>query len=60
MGQHERLEPTLQSEVAAIAGEKGKHDPNHKAVRAGSDPSKVPLGGYKVSGDGQQVRATYG
>jgi transposase-like protein len=50
----------LQSEVSEVAGPKGKHDPNRRAVRHGSDPSKLPLGGRMIEVDKPRVRASDG
>jgi putative transposase len=50
----------LQTEVAEVAGPKGKHVPDRRAVRHGSDPSKGPLGGRMVGVDKPRVRATDG
>jgi transposase-like protein len=50
----------LQTEVSEVAGPKGKHDPRRRAVRHGSEPSKVPLGGRMVTVDKPRVRATDG
>lgn len=50
----------VQAEVTEIAGPKGRHDPGRRAVRHGSEPSKVPLGGRMVDVDKPRVRATDG
>jgi transposase-like protein len=50
----------LQTEVTEVAGPKGKHNSNRRAVRHGSEPSKVPLGGRMVSVDKPRIRATDG
>ena len=50
----------LQADVAEVAGPKGKHDPNRRAVRHGSEPSKLPLGGRMLQVDKPRVRATDG
>ena len=50
----------LAAEVTEVAGEKGRHDPERRAVRHGSEPSKVPLGGRMVAVDKPRVRATDG
>jgi putative transposase len=43
-----------------VAGPKGKHDPNRRAVRHGSEPAKVPLGGRTLDVDKPRVRASDG
>jgi putative transposase len=50
----------LQAEVTEVAGPKGKHDPTRRAVRHGSEPSKLPLGGRMIGIDKPRVRATDG
>jgi len=50
----------LAAEVREVAGAKGRHDPRRRAVRHGSEPSKVPLGGRMVAVDKPRVRATDG
>jgi putative transposase len=50
----------LQAEVTEVAGPKGKHDPSRRAVRHGSEPSKLPLGGRMIEVDKPRVRATDG
>jgi hypothetical protein len=39
----------LSAEVRELVGAKGRHDPARHAVRHGSEPSKVPLGGRMVA-----------
>jgi putative transposase len=43
------LDVVLEDEAAAIAGPKGRHDPNRTALRHGSDDGLVTLGGRQVS-----------
>jgi transposase-like protein len=43
------LDLVLESEATALAGEKGRHDPNRTAVRHGDHPGLVALGGRQVS-----------
>ena len=50
----------LAAEVTEVAGEKGRHDPRRRAVRHGSEPAKVPVGGRMVAVDKPRVRATDG
>jgi len=45
---------------AEVAGEKGRHDPGPRAVRHGTERSKVPLGGRMVDSDKPRVRAIDG
>ncbi len=41
-----------------MAGLKGKHDSTRRAVRHGSEPAKLPLGGRVLRVDKPRVRAT--
>jgi putative transposase len=50
----------LQAEVTEVAGPKGKHDSTRRAVRHGSEPAKVPLGGRMLQVDKPRVRTTDG
>jgi putative transposase len=43
------LDVVLDEEATAIAGPKGRHDPNRTALRHGSDDGLVTLGGRQVS-----------
>src|SRR5271167_4156487 len=43
------LDVVLEDEATAIAGPKGRHDPNRTALRHGSDDGLVTLGGRQVS-----------
>jgi hypothetical protein len=42
------LDVILESETIAVAGEKGRHDPNRTAKRHGTDDGLVTLGGRQV------------
>jgi putative transposase len=42
------LDVVLECEASALAGLKGRHDPNRTAVRHGSDAAVVTLGGRRV------------
>ena len=42
------LDVVLESEATALAGERGRHDPDRSAVRHGSDAGLVTLGGRQV------------
>ena len=42
------LDVVLESEATALAGERGRHDPERTAVRHGSDAGLVTLGGRQV------------
>src|SRR5664279_4629526 len=46
----------LDAEVTALAGPKGRHDPQRSAVRHGSDDGLVTLGGRQVSITRPRVR----
>ncbi len=50
----------LKLDVEALAGKKGKHDPNRKAYRHGSEQTKVVLGGEKRSVEKPRVRGING
>src|SRR4051794_29344424 len=50
----------LGAEVAEKAGPKGRHDPNRTAVRHGSEPATVPLGGRRVAVGKPRLRAADG
>ena len=42
------LRSMMEAEVTAIVGPKGKHNPNRKAFRHGTEEGRVVLGGRKV------------
>ena len=50
----------LDAEVTALAGPKGRHDPQRSAVRHGSDGGLVTLGGRQVSITRPRVRTADG
>ena len=50
----------LDAEVTALAGPKGRHDPQRSAVRHGSDDGLVTLGGRQVSITRPRVRSADG
>ncbi len=50
----------LESEVTAVAGPKGRHDPTRSAVRHGSEEGVVTLGGRQVSITRPRVRTADG
>ncbi len=50
----------LDAEVTALAGPKGRHDPQRSAVRHGSDDGLVTLGGRQVSVTRPRVRTADG
>jgi transposase-like protein len=50
----------LETEVTEVAGPKGKHNPDRRAVRHGKDHASVPLGGRKVTVARPRVRAADG
>jgi putative transposase len=50
----------LDAEVTALAGPKGRHDPQRWAVRHGSDDGLVTLGGRQVSVTRPRVRSADG
>lgn len=56
----EVMRQMLELDVEALAGKKGKHDPNRTAYRHGSEPTKVVLGGEKRSVDKPRVRSKSG
>jgi len=48
----------MQVEVTELAGPKGKHDPARVAMRHGSEPGRVTLGGRRLGVRRPRVRAT--
>ena len=56
----EVMRQILELDVEALAGKKGKHNPNRTAYRHGNEPTKVVLGGEKRSIDKPRVRSTSG
>lgn len=49
-----------EAEVTEVAGPKGKHNPDRKAKRHGTDPAKVPMGGRMIDIDKPRVRTADG
>jgi transposase-like protein len=56
----EVMRQILEVDVEALAGERGKHDPNRTAYRHGNERTKVVLGGEKRSITKPRVRSTTG
>ena len=56
----EVMQQVLDMDVEALAGERGKHDPNRTAYRHGKERTKVVLGGEKRSIDKPRVRSIEG
>ena len=50
----------MEESVTALAGPKGKHDPDRVAVRHGHEHGSVTLGGRRVAVQRPRVRATDG
>ena len=50
----------LEADVDRLAGPKGRHNPTRAAVRHGSQPGKVTLGGRRVRADRPRVRTADG
>jgi transposase-like protein len=50
----------MEESVTALAGPKGKHDPDRTAVRHGHEQGSVPLGGRRVPVKRPRVRAADG
>jgi putative transposase len=50
----------LEADVERLAGPKGRHNPDRAAVRHGSQPGKVTLGGRRVRVDRPRVRSADG
>jgi putative transposase len=50
----------LDADVERLAGPKGRHNPDRAAVRHGTQPSKVTLGGRRVRVDRPRVRSADG
>jgi putative transposase len=50
----------LDADVERLAGPKGRHQPDRAAVRHGSQPGKVTLGGRRVRVDRPRVRSADG
>lgn len=56
----EVLKAFMEAEVTEIAGPKGKHNPNRRAVRHGTEKGSVVLGGRKVAIRRPRVRTKDG
>ncbi len=56
----EVMRQMLELDVEELAGKKGKHNPNRKAYRHGSEQTKVVLGGEKRSVEKPRVRGING
>ena len=54
------LQTLMEESVTALAGPKGKHDPDRVAVRHGHEHGSVTLGGRRVAVQRPRVRATDG
>jgi putative transposase len=54
------LEVMLEEDVARLVGPKGRHNPDRTAVRHGSDPGQVTLGGRRVRVRRPRVRTADG
>jgi putative transposase len=54
------LEVMLAADVARLVGPKGRHNPDRTAVRHGSEPGQVTLGGRRVRVRRPRVRAADG
>jgi len=50
----------LEADVERLAGPKGRHNPDRAAVRHGSQPGQVTLGGRRVGVDRPRVRSADG
>jgi putative transposase len=54
------LQAMLEEDVARLVGAKGRHNPDRSAVRHGSEPGQVTLGGRRVRVRRPRVRAADG
>jgi putative transposase len=54
------LESLLDADVQRLAGPKGRHQPDRAAIRHGTQPGKVTLGGRRVRVDRPRVRTADG
>src|SRR5215218_6651788 len=54
------LQTLMEESVAALAGPKGKHNPDRTAVRHGHEQGSVTLGGRRVGVQRPRVRAADG
>src|ERR1700755_3218399 len=56
----EGLPAMFEAEITAIAGPKGKHDPDRVAVRHGTEKGSVTLGGRRIAVSRPRARSTDG
>ncbi len=56
----EVFDQLLQADVAEVAGPKGRHNPDRRARRHGTEPAKVPMGGRMVEVRKPRVRSADG
>ena len=56
----EVMQTLMEQSVVALAGPKGRHDPDRVAVRHGHEPGSVTLGGRRLRVQRPRVRATDG
>jgi len=54
------MQALFEAEIAAVAGPKGRHDPNRAAVRHGGGRGSVTLGGRRVAVDRPRARTLDG
>jgi putative transposase len=54
------LQVMLAADVARLVGPKGRHNPDRSAVRHGTQPGRVTLGGRRIPVDRSRVRSTDG
>jgi len=54
------MQTLMEQSVVALAGPKGRHDPDRVAVRHGHEPGSVTLGGRRLRVQRPRVRATDG
>ena len=54
------MQTMFEAEMTAVAGPKGKHDPDRAAVRHGTGLGSVTLGGRRVPVDRPRARGTDG
>jgi putative transposase len=54
------MQQLMDADVTAVCGPRGRHDPDRRAVRHGSERGSVTLGGRRVPVDRPRVRAVDG
>ena len=54
------MDALMEESVVAVAGPKGKHDPNRSAVRHGTEAGSVALGGRRLPVRRPRVRSADG